>query len=303
VDAVQQAAGSRLTRVKLCPSAAYPSCPRNARLLRFPRNPHRPALGRSTRPRTGDSPIGKAFSPTGRGESGKRLRVNDLIRISPIRLIDDNNEQVGVVDLDEAKRRAREAGLDLVEVSPMTRPPVCRIMDYGKWKYQQKKKDQKARSHSKHSELKEVRLRPKIDPHDLTIKTNHAKEFLEDGDKVQFTMQFRGREMAHQEIGLATLKTIRDALLEVGKVEVEPRLMGKRMTMVLTPDHKPKHPAGHPHPAPGHPAPHAPHAPAAPAPARPAGIVGPTPVARPAPAPAPAAPVAAAPVAGGAPKR
>jgi translation initiation factor IF-3 len=210
-------------------------------------------------------------------------------------LIDDNNEQVGVVDLDEAKRRAREAGLDLVEVSPMTRPPVCRIMDYGKWKYQQKKKDQKARSHSKHSELKEVRLRPKIDPHDLTIKTNHAKEFLADGDKVQFTMQFRGREMAHQEIGLATLKTIRDALLDVGKVEVEPRLMGKRMTMVLTPDHKPKHPEGKP----GHPAPaaHAPAAPAAPRPAeaRPAGIVGPTPVARPAPA-APPVPAAAGPI-------
>ena len=191
----------------------------------------------------------------------------------------------------------------------MTRPPVCRIMDYGKWKYQQKKKDQKARSHSKHSELKEVRLRPKIDPHDLTIKTNHAREFLEDGDKVQFTMQFRGREMAHQEIGLATLKTIRDALLEVGKVEVEPRLMGKRMTMVLTPDHKPKHPEGKPGDA-AHPKPHAdakPHAPAAPvAPAaanaaarlvtdRPAGIVGPTPVT---PRPAPAAPAAPAPAAG-----
>lgn len=186
----------------------------------------------------------------------------------------------------------------------MTRPPVCRIMDYGKWKYQQKKKDQKARSHSKHSELKEVRLRPKIDPHDLTIKTNHAKEFLEDGDKVQFTMQFRGREMAHQEIGLATLKTIRDALLEVGKVEVEPRLMGKRMTMVLTPDHKPKHPDGKPHDVkPADAKPHAPAtaAPVAPAVAnaaarvvadatRPAGIVGPTPVVRPAPAAAPVAP-------------
>lgn len=113
-------------------------------------------------------------------------------------------------------------------------------MDYGKWKYQQKKKDQKAASHSKQSELKELRLRPKIDKHDLDIKTERAKEFLGEGDKVQFTMLFRGREMAHQEIGLATLRSIRDALSEVSKVEAEPKLMGKRMTMTLAPDRKPK---------------------------------------------------------------
>jgi translation initiation factor IF-3 len=111
-------------------------------------------------------------------------------------------------------------------------------MDYGKWKYQQKKKEQKARSHSKQSELKEVRLRPKIDSHDLEIKTNRARDFLDDGDKVQFTMLFRGREMAHQEIGLNTLKEIREMLAEMSKVESEPRLMGKRMTMILAPDKK-----------------------------------------------------------------
>lgn len=122
----------------------------------------------------------------------------------------------------------------------MSKPPVCKIMDYGKWKYQQKKKDQKAASHSKQSELKELRLRPKIDKHDLDIKTERAKEFLGEGDKVQFTMLFRGREMAHQEIGLATLRSIRDALTEVSKVEAEPKLMGKRMTMTLAPDRKPK---------------------------------------------------------------
>jgi translation initiation factor IF-3 len=177
------------------------------------------------------------FQPPAR-DTGKRLRVNDLIRISPILLVDENNEKAGVVDLDEAKRRAREAGLDLVEVAPQSRPPVCRIMDYGKWKYQQKKKEQKARSHSKQSELKEVRLRPKIDSHDLEIKTNRARDFLDDGDKVQFTMLFRGREMAHQEIGLNTLKEIREMLADMSKVESEPRLMGKRMTMILAPDKK-----------------------------------------------------------------
>lgn len=188
----------------------------------------------------GGSAIAKGrFQPPQR-DTGKRLRVNDLIRLSPVRLIDENNVQVGEIDLDEAKRRAREAGLDLVEVSPLSRPPVCRIMDYGKWKYQQKKKEQKAQSHSKHSELKELRLRPKIDTHDLHIKTEKAKDFLADGDKVQFTMIFKGREMAHQEIGLATLRTIRDDLVEISKVEQEPRLMGKRMTMVIAPDRKPK---------------------------------------------------------------
>lgn len=177
------------------------------------------------------------FQPPAR-PVGKQLRINDQIRISPIRLVDDNDEQVGVVDLVEAKRRAREAGLDLVEVAPMSSPPVCRIMDYGKWKYSQKKKEQKARTHSKQSELKEVRLRPKIDTHDLQIKLEKAREFLDDGDKVQFTMIFRGREMAHRDIGLDSLREIRDGLASISKVESEPRLMGKRMTMVLAPDRK-----------------------------------------------------------------
>ncbi len=166
------------------------------------------------------------------------MRINDMIRISPVRLVDDQNEQVGIVSLDEAKRRAREAGLDLVEVSPTSTPPVCRIMDYGKWKYQQRKKEQKARSHSKQSELKEVRLRPKIDEHDLSIKTERARQFLLEGNKVQFTVQFRGREMAHQEFGIKTLQLVRSQLAPVSKVEAEPRMTGRRMTMVLAPDHR-----------------------------------------------------------------
>ncbi|MCX5660913.1 MAG: translation initiation factor IF-3 [Planctomycetota bacterium] len=226
-------------------------------------------------------------------DTGKRLRVNDLIRISPIFLISEDNEKVGSIELDKAKQLAREAGLDLVEVSPNSRPPVCRIMDYGKWKYQQKKKEQKARSHSKQSELKEVRLRPKIDTHDLEIKTTRAREFLGDGDKVQFTVLFRGREMAHQDIGLNTLRTIRDALVDASKVESEPRTMGKRMTMILAPDRKSTKAGDHKPAAPATGA--APAAPAAPrvvAP-RPA-ITGPTTPAAQAPAPpAPAAPAPA----------
>jgi translation initiation factor IF-3 len=140
------------------------------------------------------------------------------------------------VNTDVAKSRAREAGLDLVEVAPQAQPPVCRIMDYGKWKYQQSKKEQKAKSHSKTSELKEVRLRPKIDPHDLEIKTNKATEFLEDGNKVQFTMLFRGREMAHQDLGMKTMQGIIDLLAPKSKMETPPRMAGRRMTMILAPD-------------------------------------------------------------------
>ncbi len=135
---------------------------------------------------------------------------------------------------------ARDAGLDLVEVSPNSTPPVCRIMDYGKWKYAQKKKEQKAKSHSKTSELKGVRLRPKIDKHDLEIKLAKAVEFLEDGDKVQFTMLFRGREMAHKNLGVQTMRDICDQLSYCSKVEQEPRFQGRRATMMLTPDKKAK---------------------------------------------------------------
>ena len=170
--------------------------------------------------------------------------MNDLIRISPVRLIDENDGQVGVVDLDDAKERARNAGLDLVEVAPTSTPPVCRIMDYGKWKYHQRKKEQKNRSHTKQSELKGMRLRPKIDTHDLTIKVEKARGFLADGHKVQFTMIYRGREMAHRELGHKTMHAIRDRLAELSKVESEPRMMHRRMTMVLAPDRKPRKAAG-----------------------------------------------------------
>ena len=153
-------------------------------------------------------------------------------------MIDDNNEQIGVIEVTEAKRRAKEAGLDLVEVSPQSSPPVCRIMDYGKWKYSQKKKDQKARSHSKQSELKEVRLRPQIDPHDLDIKTARSRGFLDEGHKVQFTIQFKGREMAHRDLGMDLMREVANSLADISRVEAAPRNMGRRMTMILIPERK-----------------------------------------------------------------
>jgi translation initiation factor IF-3 len=134
---------------------------------------------------------------------------------------------------------AREAGLDLVEVAPNARPPVCRIMDYGKWRYQQQKKEDKSRASNKGGQLKELKLKTvKIGEHDLMIKVNRARDFLKDGNKVQFTLQFRGREMAHIDLGRDIFKKIKDELWLVSKVERDAKMEGRRMTLVLQPDHK-----------------------------------------------------------------
>lgn len=147
---------------------------------------------------------------------------------------------VGIIPTAEAQRMAREAGLDLVEVAPNARPPVCKILDYGKWKYQQQKKEQKARSHSKAGQLKELKLKTvRIGDHDLQIKINHARDFLEEGNKVQFTLQFRGREMAHLDLGHKLFRTIKEQLYTCSKVERDAKMEGRRMTLVLQPDHKP----------------------------------------------------------------
>ena len=159
------------------------------------------------------------------------MRRNDQIRISPIRLIAEDGEQLGVVSNDEAQRLAREQGMDLVEVAPNVRPPVCRIMDYGKWKYLQKKKGTK----SHEQQLKEVRLRPKTDDNDRRIKVNRATSFFKKGSKVQFTMRFRGRERAHREVAFAILRGIADGFGEQVKVERPPSMDGRNMVMILAP--------------------------------------------------------------------
>ncbi len=152
-----------------------------------------------------------------------------------MRLIDESNAQVGVVAVQEALDRAREAGLDLVEVSPNSEPPVCRIMDYGKFLYQQKRKAKLSQKKQHVMTLKEIRMRPKIGNHDRDIKIKHAAEFLERGDKVQFTMMFRGREMMYVDHANEVMKEIVQTLQEIAKVERPAELLGKRMNMILVP--------------------------------------------------------------------
>jgi translation initiation factor IF-3 len=169
----------------------------------------------------------------------KNLRCNDQIRTSPIRLIDENDGQIGIIETKVAIQRAQVAGLDLVEVAPTSKPPVCRIMDYGKWKYAQRKKEAKSKSHQ--SELKEIRIKtPKIDSHDLEIKIEHAKGFLSRGDRVQFSLRFRGRELAHIDEGKKIFEDIKIGLSEIAKVEQDHRYEGKRITMLLSPAPKKK---------------------------------------------------------------
>jgi translation initiation factor IF-3 len=166
--------------------------------------------------------------------------VNHRIRVPEVRLIDETGEQVGIVATPDAKRRAQDAGLDLVEVSPQARPPVCKIMDFGKFKYQQRKKDKKG--HKSASLLKELRVRPAIDTHDLSYRLDNGRRFLEAGHKVQVVCIFRGRQMAHPEHGYEVMRKVADALADISKVENAPRMMGRRMTMLLAhrPTAKPK---------------------------------------------------------------
>lgn len=163
---------------------------------------------------------------------GSNLRANEQIRITPVRVINEANEQLGIMENYEALRMARELGLDLVEVQPNDRPPVCRIMDYGKFKYKQKKN---VRKHHE-QQLKEVRIRPKTDDHDRGIKINNAIKFLSKGDKVQFTMVFRGRERAHREIGFAIFNGIVSELGDLVKVERPPMMDGRNMIVIVSPN-------------------------------------------------------------------
>jgi translation initiation factor IF-3 len=162
-------------------------------------------------------------------------RINDAIRAREVRLIEANGENVGVVSLLDAIERANAAGLDLVEVSPDANPPVCKILDYGKFKYQEQKKAAEARKHQKIVEVKEVKMRPSIDDHDYDVKMRSIKRFFDEGDKVKITLRFRGREMAHQHIGFDLLQKVKADLGELAKVEAEPRLEGRQMVMVLAP--------------------------------------------------------------------
>ncbi len=163
-------------------------------------------------------------------------RVNDQIKADEIRLIGDDGEMIGVVSKDEGIRMAEDAGLDLVEVSPNATPPVCKILDYGKYKYEQQKKANEARKKQKTVDVKEVKIRPGIEEHDYGVKMKNARKFLSAGDKVKVTMRFRGREMAHQQIGMDLLKRMKEELSDISKTELEPKLEGRQMIMVLAPE-------------------------------------------------------------------
>jgi translation initiation factor IF-3 len=185
------------------------------------------------------------FRPTKRarlGEwliaTGKQTRINGEIDVAEVRLIGAEGEQLGIVSLRQAMQVAEEADLDLVEISPTAKPPVCKVMDFGKFKYQESKKQHEAKLKQKQVQVKEVKFRPGTDEGDYQIKLRNINRFLADGDKVKVTLRFRGREMTHQELGLAQLKRVEADVTEISVTEQFPKMEGRQMIMVLAPKKK-----------------------------------------------------------------
>lgn len=162
-------------------------------------------------------------------------RINGAIRVPKVRCIDPDGNQLGIIDTRDAIEKAGDFGLDLVEVQPNAEPPVCKILDYGKFKYEAQKRANEARKKQKTIEVKEIKFRPNIDEHDYQVKMRNVNKFLSSGDKVKVTLRFRGREMAHQELGANVLSRVRDETDEIAKVEAMPKMEGRQMVMVLAP--------------------------------------------------------------------
>ena len=162
-------------------------------------------------------------------------RFDDMIQSDKVRVIDENGENLGVMFTNEAIEQANEIGLNLVEVSPNADPPVCKFLDVGKHRYEAQKKANAARKTQKTQQIKEIKMRPNIDDHDYDVKMRKIVEFLEEGDKVKVTMRFRGREMAHGELGMAVLRRVQEQTAEMAKIEAHPRMEGRQMLMVLAP--------------------------------------------------------------------
>ncbi len=162
-------------------------------------------------------------------------RVNKEIRAPQVRLVDENGEMVGVVSIDEALKRAKSVGIDLIEVSPNAEPPVCKILDSGKYKYEAQKRKTEAKKKQKVVQVKEIKMRPGIDQHDYDVKMKSVFKFLDNGDKVKVTLRYRGREMAHQELGMEVLMRVKADTVEVAKVEHQPKMEGRQMIMILGP--------------------------------------------------------------------
>ena len=161
--------------------------------------------------------------------------MNEDIRVPRVLLIDQNGEKQGIMPIDAAMDAAQEAGMDLVEIVPNADPPVCKILDYGKFKFQEQKKKNEARKKQKVVEIKEIKLRPNIDTHDYEVKARAMSRFFEEGDKVKVTLRFRGRELAHPELGMKLLQQVKTEFDPIAKVEYEPRMEGKQMIMILAP--------------------------------------------------------------------
>lgn len=175
----------------------------------------------------------RPFNPPPENKDGPR--VNDEIRVPNVRVVDANAEQLGVMAIADALRAAAEAGLDLVEVAPNADPPVCKILDFGKYKYEEQKKKNEARKKQKVIEVKEIKMRPGIDEHDYQVKMRSMRRFIDEGDRVKVTIRFRGRELAHQDLGLKVLDRVREDLDGVSKVEQLPKIEGRQMVMVIAP--------------------------------------------------------------------
>ncbi len=178
---------------------------------------------------------GRSISAEGSAIDERRVRINEQIRISPIRLIGSGGEQHGIVALDDARERAAEEGLDLVEVAPDARPPVVKLMDYGKFKYEEQRKARESKKKQHKIQVKEVKFRPGIEEHDYEFKIRHARRFLEDGNKVKLTMMFRGRQITHPELGREVLERATKDLDDLAKIESRPNMEGRTMSMVLVP--------------------------------------------------------------------
>ena len=176
---------------------------------------------------------------TGGDAITNELRINDRIRVPEVRLVGSSGEQIGIVSIAEAIRRAEDEDLDLVEVAPTARPPVCKVMDYGKFRYESAQKAREARRNQTLTVIKEMKLRPKIDPHDYATKKGHVVRFLTAGDKVKITIMFRGREQSRPELGYRLLERLAEEVSDLGVVEAAPKQDGRNMTMVIAP-HKAK---------------------------------------------------------------
>jgi translation initiation factor IF-3 len=178
---------------------------------------------------------GTGEPPSRGGPISTEPRINDRIRVPEVRLVGPAGEQVGIVSVDAALRLAQDSDLDLVEVAPMARPPVCKLMDYGKFKYESAQKAREARKNQTQTVIKEMKLRPKIDPHDYETKKGHVVRFLKAGDKVKLTIMFRGREQSRPELGFNLLRRLADDVAELGFVESSPKQDGRNMIMVMAP--------------------------------------------------------------------